>query len=444
MKQLSLFPEWEEKSSEKSTNSCDERQRVEAKFSNLMQEELRLGKLVSYVGNKSLPILGLYRYKEAFAFSFVEEFIKRFRLTDQDLIFEPFCGMGTTAFTAMQANIQAVAIDQLPVAAFVAKTIPLFWRVEPSELFHSFEVLKGQLHKFEPAEVALDVAIMKKAFSSEILTELRQWKSAIETLSNPLKDIFLMLFLSILEPCSYTAKDGQFLRIKRDKKIYSPTEMLQQKIYQARQDILHIRSLWGNKKRKLPDIQLVDARDLKNIKFPRKPTAIITSPPYPNRYDYTRIYSLELCFNFVKNFEELKALRFSVLRSHIESKIQDNDAPNHPVIAEVVDILKQQSKTLNNPRIPNMLVGYFVDMSLVIQEWYRVLASGAKIAMVVDNVRFAGELVPVDLVLSEMAEKVGFKVKEIIIARYKGNSSQQMGKYGRIPMRESIVVWQKI
>ncbi len=91
-----------------------------------------------------------------------------------------------------------------------------------------------------------------------------------------------------------------------------------------------------------------------------------------------------------------------------------------------------------------MLVGYFVDMSLVIKEWSRVLASGAKVAMVVDNVRFAGELVPVDLILSEMAEEVGFKVEKIIVARYKGNSSQQMGKYGRIPVRESVVFWQKI
>lgn len=60
-----------------------------------------------------------------------------------------------------------------------------------------------------------------------------------------------------------------------------------------------------------------------------------------------------------------------------------------------------------------------------------------------DNVRFEGELVPVDLVLCEMAETVGFKVKQTIVTRYKGNSSQQMGKYGRVPVRESIIIWQK-
>ena len=53
------------------------------------------------------------------------------------------------------------------------------------------------------------------------------------------------------------------------------------------------------------------------------------------------------------------------------------------------------------------------------------------------------ELIPVDLILSKMAEEAGFTVKEVIVARYKGNSSQQMKKYGRVPVRESIVVWEK-
>jgi len=45
-------------------------------------------------------------------------------------------------------------------------------------------------------------------------------------------------------------------------------------------------------------------------------------------------------------------------------------------------------------------------MQKVIEEWYKVLASGAKVAMVVDNVRFEGEMIPVDLILCEMAEEV--------------------------------------
>ena len=443
MKQLALFSEQSVLAPQAIPNHS-ERQRIEARFAPLIREELRLGDLVSYAGNKAVPVLRLYRYKEAFAFGFVEEFINRFGLTEKDYLFDPFCGMGTTLFAAMQGRIPSIGIDRLPVAAFVAQTLPLFLAAEQSAIKETYEMLKARVPEATPAEVASDVAIMKIAFPPDMLLSLRKWKGAIDELRSPLRDIFLLLFFSILEPCSYTSKDGQFLRLKREKRLADPGEMLQRGVQDAEKDILLFRQIWGNgQQRQTPTVQLADARDLSQVCFEKPPTALITSPPYANRYDYTRTYALELCFHFVRNFAELKALRFSILRSHIESKVDATDHPSHLVIAEVVDILSQRRKTLNNPRIPDMLVTYFVDMQKVIGEWGKVLAPGAKAAMVVDNVRFEGELVPVDLVLSEMAEIAGFRTKEVIVTRYKGNSSQQMGKYGRVPVRESIVIWEK-
>lgn len=440
--QLRMF---EEDQSVSVGSPCTERERIERKFAPLIQEELRLGQMVSYVRNKDVPILRLYRYKEAFAFRFVQEFIRRFQLNSDDYLFDPFCGMGTTLFAAMQYQIPALGIDRLPVAVFVAQTLPLFFSIEPQVLRTTFEELRLRVRHAQPAAIASDVAIMNAAFPEETLLALRRWKSVIDTLPSPLRDVFLLLFFSILEPCSYTAKDGQFLRLKRDKPVAHPEEMLKKKVYEAEKDIQAVRNLWAEDKllKFIPTVQVGDARDLTGVSFVRPPTAIITSPPYANRYDYTRTYSLELCFHFVKSFEELKALRFSILRSHIESKVHAHERPPHPVIEEVVHVLRERSQTLNNPKIPDMLTAYFVDMQKVIREWARVLAPHAQVAMVVDNVRFEGELVPVDLVLSEMAEEVGFIVKQILVARYKGNSSQQMGKFGRVPVRESVLIWQK-
>jgi hypothetical protein len=90
-----------------------------------------------------------------------------------------------------------------------------------------------------------------------------------------------------------------------------------------------------------------------------------------------------------------------------------------------------------------MITAYFIDMRQAIKEWGRIMSDDAKIALVVDNVRFEGELIPVDLILSEMAEEEGFKVESVVVSRYKGNSSQQMKRYGRIPVRESIVLWKR-
>ncbi len=441
MRQLALFGQSE---SGGAIGFGPERARIEARFAPIMREELALGRLVSYVGNKSVPLLRLYRYKEAFSLGFVEEFIRRFLLDGDDYILDPFCGMGTTLVAAMKRQVPSVGIDKLPLATFVADALIRLAALEPGVLYATYDKLRARVADAEPARVAGDVSIMKVAFVPEILEILRKWKSVIDDLETPLREVFLLLFFSILEPCSYTSKDGQFLRLRRDKPVADPGEVLGRKVMEAERDLRLFRQVIGDVRlAPRPEIITGDARALGDMGFDRPPTAVITSPPYANRYDYTRTYSLELCFHFVRNFEELKALRFGILRSHIESRVEENERPPHPAIEELVDALESQGRDLNNPRIPHMLTAYFVDMRQVIRQLGAVLAPGAKVAMVVDNVRFGGELVPVDLVLCEMAEEFGFKVTEVIVARYKGNSSQQMGKYGRVPVRESVVVWEK-
>lgn len=422
-----------------------ERERLERKYRTIMREELRLGPLVSFVGNKNVPILRLYRFKEAFSFALVDEFFHRFGLGKGDFIFDPFCGMGTTMFVASLHGVRSAGVDRLPVAVFVASTLPLFLDLKPGTLTREFRKLESKIDKAEPAHCADDVPLMRMAFDPPVLERLRKWKSVILNVEDEaLRRAFTLLLMSVLERCSYTSKDGQFLRLRRDKRPDWPDEALERKVTEAEEDLRKAASI-GARADEIPrpTVILGDSRDLSSVRWEEigTPNAIITSPPYPNRYDYTRSYCLELCLFFVNSAEELKALRHSLLRSHIESRLSEGESPPHPAVSEVVEALSK--RRLNNPRIPHMLTAYFVDMRRCIEEWAKVLAPGAKVAMVVDNVRFEGELVPVDLILSEMAEEAEFTVEEIIVCRYKGNSSQQMRKYGRVPVRESVVVWRK-
>jgi hypothetical protein len=64
--------------------------------------------------------------------------------------------------------------------------------------------------------------------------------------------------------------------------------------------------------------------------------------------------------------------------------------------------------------------------------------------MVNDNVRYAGASISVDMILSNIADKLGFHTKNILILPDdKGNSSQQMGMHGREPLRKCVYVWRK-
>ncbi|MBV6442918.1 MAG: hypothetical protein DYG98_26485 [Haliscomenobacteraceae bacterium CHB4] len=448
--QLSIFPEeFVDIESNGNGNVVDSneyfRTKLERKYADRLYENLKIGSLVSYQGNKNLPLLRLYRYKEAFSYQFVRDFFNEFNISKKDYVFDPFCGMGTTLFTSCINGISSIGTDKLPTGVFIAQTLPQLLTLEPGSILKAYEEAKRRLPDAQEAEIAEDVRIMKIAFSPENLSALRKWKTVISESPQPFKDVLGLLYLSVIEHCSYTSKDGQFLRYLPQKEIFTPVELLDKKVVEAEQDLLSLQKLGWNKFPSYPDVFQGDTRDLSDIPFKREPTFILTSPPYANRYDYTRSYSLELCFNFVNNFDELKKLRFGILRSHIESKEEEGDSSPHEALTEILENLyrKHQIQKLNNDRIPIMLLAYFVDMHKVIKEWYRICARDSVVAMVVDNVRFEGEHVPVDLILSDLAEREGFDVEKIIVARYKGNSSQQMGKYGRFPVRESITVWRK-
>ena len=64
--------------------------------------------------------------------------------------------------------------------------------------------------------------------------------------------------------------------------------------------------------------------------------------------------------------------------------------------------------------------------------------------MVNDNVRYAGASISVDLILSYIAQAIGFTIENILVLPLgKGNSSQQMGGFGRDSLRKCVYVWKK-
>jgi len=128
-------------------------------------------------------------------------------------------------------------------------------------------------------------------------------------------------------------------------------------------------------------------------------------------------------------------------------KIPLKIAQEHELLQKIINYLesKKKAKTLNNNGLPRMIKGYFYEMTCVGYELFRVLKNGGQVVMVNDNVRYAGASVSVDLILSDIANQIGFTVEEIsILPIGKGNSSQQMGEHGRESLRKCVYIWRKI
>ncbi len=188
---------------------------------------------------------------------------------------------------------------------------------------------------------------------------------------------------------------------------------------------------------------------------------LMTSPPYCNRYDYTRTYALELALLDVDE-EKIRDLRQAMMTCTVENREKENldqlfsqdvfqsankAFENQKELQTIIKYLdeKKDNKELNNPGIARMVKNYFYETALIIFECARLLKSGAPFVMVNDNVRYAGANIPVDLILSDIAQGAGFDVEKIwVLPTGKGNSSQQMGIHGREELRKCVYVWRKL
>jgi hypothetical protein len=404
-------------------------------------EKPELGSFISPHKDQQIAIHNWFAFKHSYSRELTVKLINHFGLKEKDWVLDPFCGGGTTLLTCKELGINARGYDILPFSVFLSNVKTRDYDKEYLRL--QLEVFKNVKAQDINASMALpEIPLVEKAFNPEVREALIALKSRIEQIRNAkTRDYFNLAFLSIVESVSNTSKTGGFLRIIKRNGIDSATP---EKLFLTKADLM-IQSLdkvrhFQNDGKISVLAQLADARELPTK---RKFDAVITSPPYPNRHDYTRIYSLEMIFDFIASNDELKAIRYETIRSHVEAR-KKYEAFYYRKSKVLEDVIKKiRFSEINNPQIISMIEGYFEDMYLTLAEISRCLKRGGKVCMVVSNVRFAGVSVPVDEILSEAGEQTGLMGEDIWALRYRGNSSQQMKTYTRNPSRESIVFWSK-
>jgi len=404
-------------------------------------EKPELGPFVSPHRNQRVPIHNWYAYKHGYSRKLTAYLIDKFGLSEGSWVLDPFCGSGTTLLTCKELGINARGFDILPFSVFLTNVKISDYDVV--ELERQLTLLTGSMKKASSfKKMALpDIPLVKKAFKPEVEERLLELKSAIDAISAPkVRAFFNLGFLNILESVSNTSKAGGFLRlIRRDVNSNLIESIFLDKVKSMLEDVIE----HGKSEKDRAVSVVAEIGDARKLSTKQKFDAVITSPPYPNRHDYTRIYALEMVFDFVTTNEELKSIRYQTIRSHVEARKKYEAAGYRKpeILDNIIEEIRRNGT--NNPQVIGMIEGYFEDMYLALSEISRCLKNEGRVGLVVSNVRFAGINIPVDEILAEIGAQVGLTPKEILAARYRGNSSQQMRDYTRKPSRESIIIWQK-
>ena len=458
-----------------------ERNRLEKKYERLIEVNPFLNRqIVSFQANKKIPIYNWFSFKEGFSSDMVKYFIKEYP-KKRGVVFDPFAGSCTTLLAAREMGFDSVGIEIMPIGEFILTSKLALEKIELDYLMEEIKKLKKvdfKTYPLDPNNSYKHIRITEKAFPQLTERKLNGFLNYIASLTDEtVKQVFRFACFSILEKISYTRKDGQYLRwdyrakkgrSKFDKgKIYNFEEALFSQLNQMITDVRNMKLFATNTKNYTNKIELKTGSCLEIL--PQIPDEsfdlIISSPPYCNRYDYTRTYALELVFLGIDE-SGIKKLRQALLSSTVENKekidllksiYKENGKYEDfkraeeifnsvKALKEVLNILEsyKNEKKLNNPGIFRMVKNYFYEHTFVIMEMARCLKKGGRIYYVNDNVRYAGEVIPVDLILSEFAAKSGLKVKKIYkLSKGKGNSSQQMRAHGRQEVRKCVYYWER-
>lgn len=430
--------------------------------------------LVSFQANKTRSGYRWYKFKEAFSAALIESLLDRYKISAGKIL-DPFAGSGTTLFVASAAGLQAEGIELLPIGQQIILTRKL---LEQSFTADDAQAIRRWIET-KPWRQAADrdrlpvLRITRDAYPAPTQAAIEGYLTRLRREPERVQGVLRFALLSVLEAVSYTRKDGQYLRWdyrserRQGRRPFDKGEIVEFEAaictklaemlrdWQAEQEpagLFPVTNLHGG-------IRLYSGSCLEVL--PQLPAneydALITSPPYCNRYDYTRTYALELALLGIGE-RELINLRQQMLSCTVENRAKDllainphwqaalTAADEQELLQAVLHYLEAQKAQgqLNNQGIPRMVRGYFYEMACVIAESARVLRPGAPLLMVNDNVRYAGVSIAVDLILSSLAESLGFVVENILVLpNGKGNSSQQMGAHGRAPLRKCVYVWRK-
>ncbi len=445
--------------------------------------------LVSFQANKRTPFYSWFKYREGFSQQLVHYLVEELRPQPGTLL-DPFSGGGSALYGAAELGWKAKGIEVLPVGVHVTNALMAVEHVNLEQFIQTVErILSLNFADYYDGSFAfIHIPITQGAYPEGTERELIGYIAFCSqcVTDQNIKTLLLYAAFCVLEDISYTRKDGQFLRwdarsgrsqgkkpFYKDR-IYPFREAIERKLHQMIIDLtgtFRQTSLFtATKNGYLPhslslDVLLGSCLDI----LPEMPENsidfVLTSPPYANRYDYTRTYALELVY-LGYSHEQVRTLRQSMLSCTVENKDKRETLERHyqqldrtadfiridktfrqqEALQEVLTILNgyRDAGTLNNPHIARLVQNYFYEMCFVTFELARILQPGGVVAMVNDNVRYAGEEIPVDLILSDVAETFGLTTRCIwILSRGKGNSSQQMGSHGRTELRKCVYIWEK-
>lgn len=310
-------------------------------------------------------------------------------------VLDPFCGSGTTLVESKLLGRASIGVDINPIGAFMSKVKTTKLRQKEFEEIPRIlgKISKNVMNILDKNSYPLPIFHNRDHwFSREMLRELSMIRGTIieETKAENLKDFLLLGFASIIVSCSNQDSETRYAAIEKKRPRGYCWQCFDKKIKDM---VARMRLFDAQASNATVKVYCADSRKL-NFLNDKTVDLIVTSPPYPNTYDYYLYHKMRM-FWLGLNWENAK-------------------------VNEIGSRLRHSSK---NEGIDS----YLSDMKLCFLEFNRVLHSRKRFAIVLGDSIINGEKFDGEDLVTRLAEESEFEVEDNI--KYNlGRSSKTFNK----------------
>ncbi len=419
---------------------------LDADFSSTKKKHIRSG---TFADNMKLPIHNWFRYSAGFSAQWVEKEISAYKSQDKTInVLDPFAGSGTTLLAAASAQTKAVGFESHPFIYRIAKA-KLGWNVDTNVLSEMYREISSKAEERIIETKRLNVSLLGKCFTNDSLSKLDSLKNVfLSEFDNgePENEIIWLTITNIIRACSTagTAQWQYVLPNKKKSKILDPFNAFSLKMMQVIKDIT-----FTKQKKWLSNSEIIKT-DARNPEYKEKALfdLVITSPPYPNNYDYADATRLEMTFwGEIMGWGDLHlSVRQYLLRSCSQHTSKDklllDDLLENDILIPIKDELSKSCKELEKIRLTKggrksyhtMAAAYFSDLGDVFYALRPLCKKGSKMCFVVGDSAPYGVYLAVDKWLGELAISAGFK--SYTFEKIRDRNIKWKNRKHRVPLHE--------
>jgi hypothetical protein len=388
-----------------------------------------------------------FRYPAGFSAEALDTAFKAISSSKAGPVLDPFTGVGTVGTRARSLGRDFVGIEAHPLVARIAR-LKLNRPRSPKSLVRAAE----RVVKVAVPEKAEDEAeLVTRCFSADILEELLGLRSAISAEEEPWDAYLELALLSLLRDHA-SVKVGwpyQLPGKPRQPRLAKPRDRFLVLCRRMATDLEAANSTeaWVT----CGDSRKAAAWDTARR---REPTAMISSPPYLNNFDYADATRLELYFSKrVSSWAEMcDTVRSGmVVASTQQSKRRDAEqalaklevVPDfHERVCDLVAALCIERKQRPSGKHYDWMVSlYFRDLLQVLLNVKRCLPKNAPIVWVIGDSAPYGIYLDTPKLLNQLGEALGFRVFKEEQIRSRGKRWRTNGSRHQVDLCEKQLVW---